>query len=435
MNYKKLFDLASEKGLSALTVTKSSSSSKEIALFHGEISNYSMHSNTNYALRGIYNGKFGAIATESDDVEFIIDEIVKNAKVIEKPEEAEIFKGSKSYKKRDYYSKELENWDISEPLNKLYELEKKLKEADKRVTEVEVAYSYSSSESEIRNSYGLKLKEKSNYYICYAEIVVKEGDEIKTGFGYVLSNDPKEFDVDKLVKDTIEDATSKLGGITIKSKKYKTVLDYRAVASLINVFMSWTHADAVQKNSSRLVGKLNTQVVSKKLTIMDMPLLKNINGRGFDDEGVACYNKKVIDKGVLKTYLHNLETAKKDGVEPTGNGAGTLDVGISETNLTIKPGKLTLEEMFNKVGNGVYIKTVTGLHAGMNGRSGNFSLQASGFVIENGKIASPLKMITVAGNLLDVFNDVVAVGKEQTMTLGGVISVPLIIKKLAVTSE
>ena len=435
MNYKKLFDLASEKGLSALTITKSTNTSKEISLFHGEISNFTTNVNLDYVARGIYNGKFGGVSTESDDIEFIVDEIIKNAKVIEKPEEAEIFKGSKSYKKRNYYSKELENWDIQEPLNKLYELEKKLKEADPRVTEVEVQYSYSSSGSEIRNSYGLKLQEKSNYYVCYAEIVVKQGDEIKTGFSYVLSNDPKEFDVDRLVRDCIKDATSKLGGITIKSKKYNVVLDYRAVASLLHPFINWVHADQVQKNSSRLIGKLNTQVVSKKLTIMDLPLLKNIYGRGFDDEGVACYNKKIIDKGVLKTYLHNLETAKKDGVEPTGNASGSVDMGISSINLAIKPGRLTLDEMFAKVNNGVYITTVTGLHAGMNSRSGNFSLQASGFVIENGKIGAPLKMITVAGNLLDIFNNVGAVGKEQTITLGGTLSVPLIIKKVSVTSE
>lgn len=435
MNYNKLFKLAKEKGISALTVTKDSSSSKEIALFHGEISNYTMHSNTTYQIRGIYNGKFGAIGTESEDIEFILNEIIKNAKVIEKEEEAEIFKGSKSYKKRNYYSNELESWDMQQPLNKLYELEKKVKESDPRVVEVEVEYSYTSSESEIRNSYGLKLRQKNNYYVCFASVVMKDGDEIKDGFCYVLSNDIKEFDVDKLAKETVFDASRKLHGVSIKSKKYRTVLDYKAVASLLNVYISWANADQIQKNSSRFIGKLNTQVASKKLTILEMPLLKNINSRGFDDEGVATYNKKIIDKGVLKTYLHNLETAKKDGVEPTGNGYGSLDMGVSTTNLTVKPGKASLDELLAKANGGVYITSVTGLHAGMNGRSGNFSLQAQGFTIEDGKIGKPLKMITVAGNLLDLFGDVQAVGKEQTLTLSGVLSAPLLIKKLAVTSE
>ena len=435
MNYNKLFSLAKEKGISALSVTKSYSAEKSISLFHGEISNYSINSSTNYAIRGIYNNKFGAIGTESDDVNFIVDEIIKNAKVIEKDEVAEIFKGSKSYKKRNYYSNELENWDLNEPIKKLFELEKVLKQKDPRVIEVEVEFSLTSSENEIRNSYGLKLKEKSNYYTCFASVVVKDKDEIKDGFGYVISNDPKEFDINKIADDAILDATSKLGGTTIKSKKYNAVLDYKAVASLLNVFIGWASAESVQKNSSRFIGKLNTQVASKKLTISDMPLLKNIFARGFDDEGVATYNKKIIDKGVLKTFLHNLETAKKDGVQPTGNGFGSLNIGIDTTNLSIKPGKYSLDELLAKAGNGVYIKSVTGLHAGMNGRSGNFSLQAVGFVIENGIVSSPLKMMTVAGNVYDVFNSVAAVGKEQTITLGGTISVPLLIKKLSVTSE
>ena len=198
-------------------------------------------------------------------------------------------------------------------------------------------------------------------------------------------------------------------------------------------FLSNAIAEEVQKNTSLFKGKLNQQVASKKITIEERPLDKNPFFRYFDDEGVATYNKKIIDKGVLSTFLYNLATAKKDGVESTGNGyRGGGKVGTSMANIVLKPGKKSEEELFREVNEGIYITSVEGLHAGMNAQSGNFSLQAKGFLIENGKKGKPVCLITVAGNLFDVFKNIKEVASNSNRH-GKTIASSVYLKSIAVS--
>ena len=175
-------------------------------------------------------------------------------------------------------------------------------------------------------------------------------------------------------------------------------------------------------------------LVSNYLT-KNRPLQKNPFARWFDDEGVATYNKAIIKNGVLQTYLYNLTTAAKDGVQTTGNGYGGGKKGVESTFLYLKPGKKSLDELFAEVGNGVFITEVSGLHAVLNPQSGNFSLQSTGFMIENGKKGKPLDLITVSGNLLEIFKDVLEVGNDVTVSPSGVSAESLLIKKIVVSGK
>ena len=185
--------------------------------------------------------------------------------------------------------------------------------------------------------------------------------------------------------------------------KYKCIFDSKTFSSFLSFFLDNLSSEEVQKGTSLLKDKLNQQVTSTKLTITEEPLKKNVFFRYFDDEGVATYNKTLIKKGVLQTYTYNLKTAAKDNTTSTGNG---YHGGITLNNVCVKGGRITEDQLIAKVGNGVYINNVQGLHAGMNAQSGNFSLQAQGFMIRDGKLAEPLSLITVAGNLFDIFMNI-----------------------------
>ena len=201
----------------------------------------------------------------------------------------------------------------------------------------------------------------------------------------------------------------------------------------MRVFVGHADAEEVQKHSSLFIGKLGQKIASKKITIEDRPLDKSLFARGFDDEGVATYNKAIVKNGVLQTYLYNLTTASKEGVQSTGNGfkAGSK-IGTSTTYLCLKPGKKSLEELFQEVGNGVYITSVSGLHAGLNPQSGNFSLQAEGFLIKDGKKDHPLDIITISGNLMQVFNDVLEVGNDIKVTTSATQAESVLVKSIGV---
>lgn len=438
MKTEKFFALAKEKGISACEVVNSTEKSFSFSIFHGEVDSYQVNESSSIRARGIYKDKFGSALTELDDKEtpeFLVNEIIETAKVVENDDPVFIFKGSEKYHKKTFYNSELEKVPADKKIALALEIEKKLKAYDKRIVEVPtVQYQESSSKKTLDNSYGLKLVSKGNDCVIFAEVLAKEGNDAKTYYDFFLGNDLKELNVDAFVKKVADGALKLLNGKEIPAKKYKAVLSQNVVASLLGVYLSHVSAEEVQKHTSLLEGKLNTQIASKKLTVLENPLTKNVFLRWFDDEGVATTNKKVIEKGVLKTYFYNLTTASKDGVTTTGNGYGSgSKIGISSVNITVKPGKKDLAALLEKCENGVYITSVTGLHSGMNASSGAFSLQATGFNVVNGKIESPLPLITVSGNLADIFNEIKEVGNDNQLSISLINCPSVLIKKIGVT--
>lgn len=421
MNTNKFFELASKNGIEVSEVNVYKNTAQSIEIFRGEITSNQVNSSSNISARGIYKGKFGFARTEKDDSTtplFLVNSIKDIASLIEKEDESIIFKGSEKYHKKNVFNPKLEDVSLDKFLKVLFELEEKLQKADSKVTDVQVGFTKKLSEKLLTNSYGLKLKTKSNYFVIYADAVMKQGDEIKNASEVILENDFDKINVDELVKKIIDKGNAKFGGTTIKSSSYKAVFDKEVVGDLLGFLLESCSSEAVQKHSSFFEGKVNQQVLSKKITISEEPLKKNIYFNYFDDEGVATYNKKVFTKGVLNTLFYNLTTAKKDGTISTGNGesqGGKIGVGFNQ--VTVKPGKLTLEELYQKIGNGVYITSISGLHAGMNAISGDFSLEGEGFHVVNGKLAGPLTLITVGGNLFKLFNDVIAVGSDKKLLL------------------
>ena len=390
--------------------------------------------------RGIINGKFGTANCDSwsnAHAKYLVDEIVANAKVIENEDPAFIFEGSPKYKKVNTFNKELGNISIDEKMKKLFELEKAIKEGDPRVIEVGgVEYSESAESVTIMNSKGLKLAQKSNYFVYIGQAVAKEKDQVKSGYELFLENDFSKFDVKKLAKEVVENTVNQLGGEACESSTYKAVLSPDVVKSFLSFYIGNADAEDVQKRSSLFIGKLNQKIASKKITVEDKPLQRNVFARWFDDEGVATYNKAIIKNGVLMTYLYNLTTAAKDGVASTGNGSrGGSKMSTSTFFLELKPGKKSQEELFKEVGDGVYITDVQGLHAGLNPQSGNFSLQSTGFLIKNGKKERALDVITVSGNLMNIFQDVLEVGSDQRVFPSGIACSSLLIKKIVVSGK
>ena len=441
MKFDKFFALCKEKGIEEAEISVYNSYSLSFSLFHGEVDSYSSSESATYLARGIYKGKLGAIVSDvynNSLTETFVNKIIENASVIENDDPVFIFKGSEKYKKISTFNKELGKISADTKLNLLYDLEKKIKEADPRVIEVEsVGFEEGSTSSLILNSHGLKLSQKNNNFIYYGGAVAKEGEQVKTGFDIFFGNDFSKFNVDELAKSIVKEATSKLGGYQCESSTYKAVLSQDVVKSLLSAYVASAIAEDVQKNSSLFVGKLNQKVASRKVTIEDKPLAKTVFARSFDDEGVATSNMPVIKNGVLMNYFYNLTTAAKDGVQSNGHGSvgGGSKVYTSTWYLEMKPGKKSLDELFQEIGNGVYITEVQGLHAGLNPRSGNFSLQSTGFMVENGKVAHGLDIITVSGNLVDLFHNITSVGADSKEFMSGIKCPSVIVKKIKVSGK
>lgn len=418
MNTNKFFLKAKEKGIEVSELKMRKTSSTTISVFRGEIDENEVSTESSIVARGIYNGKISSVSTEKtsdESIDYLLDNIISNAKLIEKKEEPNIFKGSEKYHKKNVYSKALEDWSTEDVIKTLFEIETKLKAVDSRVSDVQVAFSKTEEEKQLLNSYGLKLKNKSNFFYIYTSVYMQVGGVTKDEGKIVFGTDPKIINVDEIVKELVEKVSPKFDAIDLKTGKYKGVLSNDCVSSLLNALISNASSEETQKHSSLFEGKVDQKIVSSKITVLEKPLEKNCFFTYFDDEGVATVNKEVVKKGVLKTLFYNLETAKKENRESTGNGYGSSRIGVSTVNLYLKPGKSSEEELFKKINNGVYITSINGLHAGLNSMSGDFSLQAEGYLIKDGKLDKFLNLFTVGGNLFKLFNDVVAVGNNSKL--------------------
>ena len=438
--YDLFFKLAKEAGIEEAELYIGESRSLSISLFHGEIDKYSDNNGFTILARGMVKGKFGAASCDvwnKEKAEFLVKEIAANAKVIENDDPMFIFEGSPKYKKVNTFNPKLGEVSIEEKIAKAKELEAKLRTKDPRIIEIgAVEYEESVEKITLLNSKGLKLASKSNYFIYLAQAIAKSGDQVKSGYNYYLDNDFASFDVDKLATKIAHETVDQLDGEPYNTGVYRAILAPEVVRAFMSKLIGHTDAEEIQKQSSLFLGKLGQKVLSSKITIEDRPLERNVFSRWFDDEGVATYNKAIIKNGVLQTYLYNLTTAAKDGVQSTGNGyrsGGKMSAGPSY--LVLKPGKKSLDELMAEIGDGVLITEISGIHAGLNEQSGNFSLQSTGYLVKNGKRDRALDIITVSGNLLDIFNDVLEVGSDLEVSYSAVAAPSLLIKKIAVSGK
>ena len=154
------------------------------------------------------------------------------------------------------------------------------------------------------------------------------------------------------------------------SGKYRVVFFSEAMCDLLGVFSSIFSAETAQKGMSLLKGRVGERIAAPCVTLVDDPLMEGgMGSRPFDDEGVPSATHTVVEDGVFRTFLHNLKTARKDGVATTGNARKVgyaSAVHVTPTNFYLKPGKRTLDDMLRGIGEGLVITEVSGLYAGAN---------------------------------------------------------------------
>ncbi|WP_427339656.1 TldD/PmbA family protein [Caloranaerobacter sp. DY30410] len=441
----RIFEEGKKKGLEDMEVYIQGSNRLNLRVFKGEIDEFSISKEEGLSFRCLYNGKMGYSYTERLDetsINMLINEAIENANVIDSEDVEEIFAGSKTYREVNSFNDELENVSAKDEIEFVKLLEKEALELDSRVVSVpHCIFSKRSIYAILVNTKGLNLENKSNIAYAYVNVMAKENGDVKTSSKYIISNDFSEFDYKVLAKQAVDEAISMLGAESIKSDTYPIILRNDVAADILQAFSPIFSAENVQKDLSLLKGKLNKKIANEIITIVDDPFMKGgIASCSFDSEGVATKYKKVVDRGVLTTYLHNTKTAKKDGVQSTGNGFKSSfksPVSISPTNMYIENGDKSLDEMIKNTKKGILITNVEGLHSGLNAVSGDFSLAASGYEIVDGRINRPVNQITIAGNFYDLLNNVLEIGNDLKFALpmaNGFIGSPsLKIKELSVS--
>jgi len=196
----------------------------------------------------------------------------------------------------------------------------------------------------------------------------------------------------------------RLGARRVPTCQVPVIYEAPIASSLLSHLISAISGGALYRKASFLLDHLGKQIFPDFVRIHEQPLLMGAMGSAsFDSEGVATTARDIVKDGILQGYVLGSYSARRLKMETTGNAGGVH-------NLTIEPGEQGLEDMIKNIGKGFLVTELIGF--GINGVTGDYSRGAAGLWIENGEIAHPVEEVTVAGNLRDIFRNIVLVGKD-----------------------
>jgi PmbA protein len=201
-----------------------------------------------------------------------------------------------------------------------------------------------------------------------------------------------------------ERAARRLGSRKVRSRQVPVVLDPRLAGGIVRHLASAIAGPAVARGTTFLKDKLGKRVFAPGITIVDDPLRPlGLRSRSFDAEGVTAERRALVEDGVLATWLLDLASARQLGLATTGHASRSVSTGPAPapSNAWLEAGAVAPEQLIGEIEDGFYVTQMMGM--GINYVTGDYSRGAAGFWIESGELAYPVSEVTVAGNLLDMF--------------------------------
>lgn len=420
---KKIVREVSEKhGIKEYELYYTEESSISAETYRDEISSFSSSVGGMLLFRCIVDGRIGYASTQSMDegeMENLVLRAAENAAVIEKDDEGIIYAGAP----KEAYGKPAE-YDFVMPgaaeiREEAMNCRNIMYAADPMVTDGTECGAYA-GQNVIRlyNSNGLDLSSSVGNTGSFMAAVLDNGSEKQMTYDSIYNSLGKDEDKKKELAEKIaKNAKDKFGAGSVETGKYNIVFEDKQMKQILGTFLSAFYAENTQKGLSLLKGKVGEKIAADCITVTDDPFCEgNTMQIAFDGEGVPTRKKNVIENGVLKTLLYNLSTAKKDGVETTGNASRSAsEIGTRAFSFYINPGVMTRDELLAKAGEGIFVTEMKGFHAGANAVTGDFSIESAGFMIKDGKIGARVKSFTVAGNFFDLLKQITDVGCELNM--------------------
>jgi PmbA protein len=266
------------------------------------------------------------------------------------------------------------------------------------------------------NSHGIELSEKASVFSWSIMGMAIDGSDVSS-FDFQLggSHSVKGIDVRTAATEFAETVVSSLGPRRIESFKGEMLLTPAAANEMVQEVIAHSiNSDAVQKKSSHFAGKMGRRVASDLLTVEDDATnTEGLGASSFDREGVPHRRNVVIEKGVLKKFLYNTYTARKDGVRSTGNASGSTSSppSVSTTNFVMRPGRSSLDTLVSEMKNGIIISRFSG---NINPVNGDFSgVVKGGRLVKDGAVQHAVKEVMVAGNVFEALRRLDGVSKER----------------------
>ena len=270
---------------------------------------------------------------------------------------------------------------------------------NKKIINTESSFTQNKSNFILANSEGFCDGYKTSSFTASSVTVAKDENSMERDYEYSSKCHLDDLeDAEKLGKLAADQTIRKLSPKKISSEKISIIFDKRIAKGMLNAFASAISSSAISRGTSFLKDKINQKIFADRINVFDKPdILKGLGSRSFDNEGVKTDTLKLVDNGILKNYLIDTYTGKKLSLKSNGRCGGA-------SNLYFENGSMSYKDLLNSSPKSLYITETIG--HGSNIVTGDYSVGATGFLVENGEFKYPINEITIAGNFKDMFQNI-----------------------------
>ena len=270
---------------------------------------------------------------------------------------------------------------------------------NKKIINTESSFTQNKSNFILANSEGFCDGYKTSSFTASSVTVAKDENSMERDYEYSSKCHLDDLeDAEKLGKLAADQTIRKLSPKKIGSEKISIIFDKRIAKGMLSAFASAISSSAISRGTSFLKDKINQKIFADSINVFDKPdILKALGSRSFDNEGVKTDTLKLVDNGILKNYLIDTYNGKKLSLKSNGRCGGA-------SNLYFENGRMSYKDLLNSSSKSLYITETIG--HGSNIVTGDYSVGATGFLVENGEFKYPINEITIAGNFKDMFQNI-----------------------------
>lgn len=440
--------LESVKGDEHIEVYLSRGVDTEVRAYRGEIENLATAASSGIGIRvlrdGASGGQVGTAWTGSLDNDAIADALREARDNVRFATEDEYIAFARpdgvAAVTLDLSDDSVSTTPLDEKIAMAIELERMVRSGDTRIRQVDSAdYSDYVAEAAILSTTGIRATYAKTGAYLSVEAIANDGADDQTGWGLSAGRAPKDLDISTAANDAIRRATRMLGAVKPASMKCTAVFDPRSAATLLSIIGGACSGEAVVRGRSFFANRIGEMVGSPLLTLLDDPTdPRHFSASAFDGEGLACRRNVMIEGGQLQAFVYDTVSARRAGTASTGSAmrggiAGSPSAGCRA--LQLLPGDIDQAEMLRRVGYGIYVESIMGVHSGVNPISGDFSVGVTGLMIREGQLAEPVREITVASTLQRMLLDVIHVGNDVEWLPGSAAGQSIAIEGIAVSGS
>ena len=395
------------------------SSSMDIKIKNSEVSETNLAESLGVGIRLIKNKRQGyayACDLSPKNVEKALNIALRNTNFSDEDPYLNL-PAKQNYQKLDLFDKAIDTAPLEEKIALAKEVEN-LSQSMPYIQKVEHAgFQESFGEVWLYNSKGVNAHEKYSYCALYATLLSEKSGEQDSGSGFSQDIRLANLDPKTCAQMSAERASRLLGAKSMTSAKCAIVFEPYIAAQFISLLAGSFSGENVLKGKSMYADKLGALIAPENFNLIDDSTLNGQLGSfSFDSEGTKAQRTAIIQKGVLNSFLYDCKSAAQAGTISTANsGRGSYKSApsIATSNYYVENGNIAPEEIIAQTSYGLYVTNILGAHTA-NTLTGDFSFGASGILIEKGKFTTPIRGVTIAGNLKDILAQIDLIGNDLT---------------------